>query len=147
MQPFETPVNAPAPEVLAFIAREADTWGATFDRQEGGGRLELPVVAGLRRGWLRGQVSVEAQEDGSKIVFNVDESIYRVQSSLVAVLALAAVGALTFLVGPFVPWLRPAVPLGFMLSLGAWFVVANLRNSGPEEFFEAVADQAADGQD
>jgi hypothetical protein len=138
---LEKHARADPEELLRRIAHEADGWGGAFEQDGNRGSLQLPVLAGLRRGSLRGKVHVEAEGDGSRLTFEVEESVYRLQTTLVTVLALAAAGALVFLVGPFFPPLRPAVPLGFMLSLGAWFVIAGLRNSGPEEFFEVIVDQ------
>ncbi len=129
----------------ARVAREAESWGGEWHRDGAGGRLQLPVVAGLRYGWVAGRLWVESRDAaGSRLVFRVEESGYRVQTASAVVLVIAALGALTFIVAPFVPVLWPLVPLGFMLALGAWlFIVSHLRNSGPEEFLEAVARVAA----
>ena len=55
----------------------------------------------------------------------------------------AALGALATIFVWWVPALLPVVPLGILLSLAAWFfIIARLRNSGPEEFFEALALEA-----
>jgi len=130
---------------LELLAREAASWGATWQR--GGqqdGRLALPVLAGLRRGWVEGEVTVEPAGAGSRLTFRIDKNDYRLQAMSVAVLLVAALGALVVLVGPFVAALRPAVPAGILLAVGAWlFIVAGLRNSGPEEFLEGVAAAAA----
>ncbi|MCP4659400.1 MAG: hypothetical protein GY856_28655 [bacterium] len=126
---------------LRLVSRAAEDWGARWQVEGGdGGRLELPVVAGVHRGWLVGRVTVEGLAEGSRLTFRVEESIYGVQTTTVTVLVLAACGALATVVAPFVPSLLPLVPLGIMLSVGAWFfVIARLRNSGPEEFLEALA--------
>ena len=130
---------------LDLLSREATSWGARWRRDgQRGGRLALPVLAGLRRGWVEGEVTVEPAGGGSRLTFRIDKSDYRLQAMSVAVLLVAALGALVVVFGPFVPALRPAVPLGILLSVGAWlFIVAGLRNSGPEEFLEGLAAQAA----
>lgn len=130
---------------LELLSREATSWGARWQRDGLGGRLTLPVLAGLRRGWVEGEVTVEPAGGGSRLVFRIDRSDYRLQTLSVAVLVVAAAGALVFVFAPFVPALRPAVPLGILLSVAAWlFIVAGLRNSGPEEFLETLALEAGE---
>lgn len=130
---------------LELLSREASSWGATWRRDgQQRGRLALPVLAGLRRGWVEGEVTIEAAGGGSRLTFRVEKSDYRLQTASVGVLAVAALGALVVVFGPFVPALHAAVPLGILLSVGAWLViVARLRNSGPEEFLEGLAEADA----
>ncbi len=137
---------------LELISREAASWGGGWSRESPtGGRLELPVLAGLRHGWVEGPVSVEPvaaerSEAGSRLTFTVEKSAYRLQRTSVTVLAFAALGALVLVVAPFVRPLWPVMPIAFMLAIGAWlFIVARLRNSGPEEFLETLA-QMAEGE-
>ena len=129
---------------LELISREAASWGAEWSRESpDGGRLQLPVLAGLRHGWVEGPVTVEPAEAGSRLTFTIEKSVYFLQRTSVAVLAFAALGALALLVAPFVPALWPLMPIAFMLAIGAWlFIVARLRNSGPEEFLETLAQMA-----
>lgn len=127
-------------DCLRLVSRVAEDWGARWQPEDvDGGRLELPVVAGVHRGWVVGRVQVEAIPEGSRLTFRVEESLYGVQATTVTVLVLAAGGALTTVVAPWVPELWPLVPLGILLSVGAWFfIITRLRNSGPEEFLEAL---------
>jgi len=129
---------------LRLVGRTAEDWGAQWRLEGGdGGRLELPVTAGLHRGWMTGRLRVEALAKGSRVTFREEESAYRVEKTTVAVLVLAALGALATIFVWWVPALLPVVPLGILLSLAAWFfIIARLRNSGPEEFFEALALEA-----
>jgi hypothetical protein len=63
-----------------------------------------------------------------------------VQGNAVAFLVLGALGATAAVLWPFVPALLTLVPLGLVLALGSWYlVVVRLRNSGVEEFLDAVA--------
>jgi hypothetical protein len=131
---------------LELLSEGAPTWGAEW-RRDGrqGGRLGLPVLAGLRRGWVEGPVTVARSEAGSRLTFRVEEERYHLETLSVLILATAGVGALVFLVAPFVPALRPAMPAGFILTVAAWlFIVARLRNSGPEEFFAWLAEGAGE---
>ncbi len=125
---------------LAAVGRVADEWGGEFERQSGGGRLLLPVVAGLRRGWVRGQVTATPAGEGTKLALAVEEADYHLHLAAVAVLLLALAGSLVTVLWPFFPRLLAAAPLGAALALAAWLlVVARLKNSGPEEFLAQVA--------
>lgn len=126
-------------ETLRIVAKTAELWGAKWEPGADGGHLEIPVLAGLRRGWVLGQVQIEKTDGGSRLVFTQEESIYRVQLAAASILALAACGAITILIAPLFPKLLGLVPVSMMLCIGAWFfVVARLRNSGPEEFFDEL---------
>ncbi len=126
---------------LNLVAMAAESWGGLW-QAEGphGGRLGLPVMAGLRHGWVAGQLTAEPVGSGSRLTYRVDKSDYRLQKMPVLILLLAALGAVTMTVALVVPALLGLVPLSIVLCLVAWFfVVARLRNSGPEEFFEDLA--------
>ncbi len=141
---IELPGLEPA-ACLEQMAQVADDWGAQWQPEGGGGgRLTMAVVAGVRRGLVAGQVSVEALDSGGdsgcRLTFHIDEQHYAVQKPKVVILLLALAGALTLMTAPLIPTLVPLVPLGVMLMLGAWlFIVAGLRNSGPEELLQRLA--------
>lgn len=127
-----------------LLAEAAEDWGGAWQARGRGGRLRLPVMAGLRRGWVAGEVTVEEAGDGSRLRLRVEESMYRVDRASVAVLLLAAGGALVTVLLPLFPQLIRLVPVGIVLAVGAWlFIVARLRNSGPEEFFQDLAERSA----
>jgi hypothetical protein len=133
-------------DALRLLAEAAEDWGGAWQPRLGGGRLRLPVMAGLRRGWVAGEVTVEEGGDGSgsRLRLRVEESAYRVDRASVAVLVLAAGGALVMVLLPLFPQLIRLVPVGIVLAVGAWlFIVARLRNSGPEEFFQDLAERSA----
>ena len=129
---------------LNLVAMAADSWGGLWQAEDkNGGRLGLPVMAGLRRGWVAGELTVEPTGDGSRLTYRVDSGEYKVQKASAFLLFLAACGALVTIVAPLVPSLWGFVPLGLVLCLAAWLlVVSRLRNSGPEEFFEDLERQA-----
>lgn len=143
MSLHEIDLGEPPDLVVAAVVRAADAWGAEFERQEAGGRLHLPVVAGLRRGLVSGPLSVEALPEGSRVVFRAEESRHYVHTASVAVLLLACAGGLLTALWPFYPKLLPVAPFGALLALGGWFlVISRLRTSGPDEFLAAVAAEA-----
>lgn len=135
----ENPVTS-----LNLLAHTAELWGAGWQAESRhGGKLVLPVTAGVRRGWIGGRVEVEARGAGSLLKFRVEESDYRVEKTTVLTLLMAAAGAAVTVFAPFFPRLIALMPAGILLTLAAWlFIVARLRNSGPEEFFEDVAAEA-----
>ncbi len=130
---------------LGQVATVAEAWGGMWQAEGArGGRLGLPVMAGLRSGWVAGQLTVEPSGSGSKLTYRVDKSEYRVQTVPALILLLAALGAAVMTIAPLVPSLLRLVPLSIVLCLVAWFfVVARLRNSGPEELLEDLAREQA----
>lgn len=135
-------LEVPPEQALAAVGRAAEDWGAEFQPGISGGELHLPVVAGIRRGLLTGNVEIQPAGEGSRVVFRPEKSIYYVQTSSVAVLLLAVGGALLTMLWPFYPKLLPVAPFGAILALGGWFlVISRLRTSGSDEFLAAVVAQ------
>lgn len=126
------------------MERAAEVWGAEWSRQ--GGRLALPVSAGLRSGRVEARLWTEPAAAGSVLVLRVEQTAYRLRTNAVVVLGIAAAGALTTVVWPLFPRLLPLVPLGLVLAVGAWFlVITRLATSGPEDFLEVVRQAAEVG--
>jgi hypothetical protein len=137
----ELPV-APA-EAARAIAATAEPWGAEWTPHEGGGRLALPVVFGLRRGWLVGELTIAPSGSGARVAWRQLESHLEVHRSSVAVLSMAAVPLLGVLGWPLWPPLLAFAPLAAVLGLLAWWlVVSRLRSSGPEDFLAALGPSA-----
>lgn len=149
-------VELPCPpgEALRAVVAAAGDWGAELE--PGGaagdiagqtGRLSLPVVAGLRRGVLSGPLAIEATGGGSRVTFRPEKQDYYLETSAIAVLVMAAAGALLTVAWPLVPRLLPAAPFGAVLALSGWFLVlTRLRAKGPADFLQSVrgaAGQAA----
>ena len=137
---------APA-DALAAAARVAEEWGGELGVAGDGGLLRLPVIAGIRRGTLSGHLAAEALAGGSRLRFTPESGLYYVHTPSVAVLVIAALGALLCVVWPLYPQLLVVAPFGAVLALGGWFlVVSRLRSSGPEEFLDSVALAAEAGR-
>jgi hypothetical protein len=139
-------IDLPMPPgtALAAIRQAAEDWGAELTLEGSGGRLRLPVIAGLRRGLLTGPVAVEPAAEGARVTFHAEEEIWYVHTQAVVILLLAVFGAVFTVLWPFFPNLLAVAPFGAILALGGWFlVVSRLRTSGPQEFLEAVAAQDA----
>lgn len=134
-------VDAGVPKVDAALARVAEGWGATLRGSTGDSErgIELPVVAGLRRGLVLGKVLIAPREAGASISMRIEETHLRINASAVVILLLSAAGGLITMLWPWVPALLPAAPLGLVLAAGGWLLIASrLRSSGPEEFLGAV---------
>jgi hypothetical protein len=142
--------TSPAAARRALAAAAAD-WGAEVEPIEApgrpedcAGRLLLPVVAGLRRGLLAGPVTVEESGAGARLTFRPERQDYVVETSVVAMLLVAAAGGILGVAWPLVPRLLPVAPLGVVLALSGWFLLASRqRGRGPRDFLEAVAAHAA----
>ena len=125
---------------LAAVERAAELWGAAWRADGWGGRLELPVTAGLRRGVVRGRLSVVEAADGSRVLFTVEESRHTLNRAALGVLLLGGIGALAATLWPFFPALLAVAPLAIVLALSAWLLVASRQGtSGPDDFLELVA--------
>ena len=126
-------------EALAAIAVAAEEWGAAWTPRGDGGRLDLPVTAGVRRGVLSGQLGVRPAGAGAELVFEQREARYQLNRPAVAILLMGGAGAVAATLWPFFPQLLAAAPLAVVLALCSWFLVASrLRNSTPDDFLELV---------
>jgi hypothetical protein len=137
---FELP--APEDQALEAIGGAAEAWGAEWTRKGRGGRLQLPVNAGLRQGWIDGQVEAREQAGSTRLAFRLERAEYRVHWASVAVLSFGGAGALLTIIAPLFPALLwELVPFGVVLMLVAWLLVASkVRHKGVEELF-ALAEE------
>lgn len=143
---YTTRVAAPATEILGAIKDAAEDWGASWtaagDGESAGGSLHLPVIAGLRRGFQEGRMTVDdgAGEGGRTVRFQVERQTYRLWRPAIALLLVAAWGGVMSVIWPFWPHLLPYVPIGLVLAFSAWFlIVPRLRNEGAEDFLSMVS--------
>jgi hypothetical protein len=133
--------SAARERVLRAIASTAEEWDATWQpgAEADPGTLYLPIVAGLRRGFLEARVTTAPDGSGVDVRVEPLREELHLQWNAVVVLGLAALGALTAVLWPFVPALQPLLPFALLIALSGWFlVVTRLRSSGVEEFFAAV---------
>jgi hypothetical protein len=127
-------------EALAVLRRTAEDLGAGFQENGTGGKLHIPVLAGIRRGLVSGDVEIRPAAGGSRLIFRPETAIYHVQAQAVMILLFATAGGLLTVLWPFFPKLLEVAPFGAVIALGGWFlVISRLRSSGPDEFLEAVA--------
>lgn len=137
-------IEADVPLALEAVADAAEMWGGDWERQGEGGRLTIPVSAGVRHGHVSGQISTRPQGRVSEVVLHVESVHYQLHWPSLAVLLFGAVGGLLIVVAPFFPPLFPLVPAGVILSLAAWFlVVARMKSRGSPEFLAFVGELVA----
>ena len=129
-------------QTLDAVRQAAEAWGAEWRREGTGGRLTLPVTAGLRHGRLDGMVTAEAAGGAStRLRFEVVDSHYRLHWRAVVILLFGAFGAISFTLWPFFPPLLAIAPVALVLAFAAWFLVASkLSTAGPEDFLALVHD-------
>lgn len=130
-------------ELLEAVPVAADLWGALWHADSEGGRLTLPVTKGLRRGVVVGRLQLNPLAAGTRITLEVETSDFRLNRSAVVVLLLGGVGGLTTAVWPFFPGLLRLAPIGAVLALVAWLLVASrLRTSGIDDFVDLLSELA-----
>jgi membrane protein implicated in regulation of membrane protease activity len=82
---------------------------------------------------------VEPAGGGSVLNFSVEESHQSVNRPAFFILLLGALGAGATILWPLYPPLLGFAPVGVVLALAAWLLVASrLRTSGPEDFLRLV---------
>ena len=131
-------------DTLAALATAAEYWNAAWEPGPAGGKLFLPVLAGIRRGRILARVEVRSTRDTSEIRLTVEHAEYEVNRPALLFLVLGALGGLLTLILPLYPkQLIAFLPLALVLLLGAWLLVASrVRNAGPRDFLDTVAELA-----
>lgn len=133
-------------ESLEALEHAAELWGADWNRHGTGGRLELPVHAGVRHGVVSATVWTEPERNGTSVVARVESSRYRLRGRAVSILAVGGLGALALILWPLYPPLLAFAPLALVLAVAAWLVIiSRLQNSGVEEFLDLVASAGEQG--
>ena len=151
VQDFRVSIALSAEESLEAVERAAELWGADWHRHGTGGRLELPVHAGVRRGTVTARLSTEpeaqGQGNGTVLVVRVQSSHYRLQTAAVSILGAGGLGALALTLWPLYPPLLALAPLALIFAVVAWLVIASrLQNSGVEEFLDLVRSAGEAGE-
>jgi len=140
MDEYQLKHDAEPEELLEAVSFVAEQWDAQWDPATGGGRLYLPVVAGLRRGVLSGTVEARTGVGGgTHLTLSAETTHWRVHRSAAALLVLGALGALPVILWPLGADVLSLAPVGLVFMFLAWFmVVSRLRTAGGAEFLEAV---------
>lgn len=137
-------VQADRENAIAALDEAAELWNAAWEASPTGGRLHLPVLAGIRRGRVLADVEVVEDATGCTIHLRSQSTDYEVNRPALVLLVMGAVGGLVTVIVPFAPIrLLGFLPLGIVMMIGAWLLVASrLRYDDPKEFLEVVAEIA-----
>jgi len=143
---FRAEIQATPAQTLAALDEAAEMWDAVWEAAPNGGRLHLPVLAGIRQGSVVARVEAKKSSAGTDLTLDVEDSAYRVNRPAAVFLSLGALGGIAAVAWPIYPEkLLPFVPLGLVMAIGAWLlVVSRLRTAGPDDFLDTVAELAED---
>ncbi len=143
-QELRQEVEASPDDSLAALGTAAEQWNAAWEASPQGGKLHLPVLAGIRRGRVLARVEVQAAASGSEIRLTVEHAEYEVNRPALLFLILGALGGLITVLWPLFPeQMIGFLPLAVVMLLGAWLLVASrVRTAGPQDFLDTVAELA-----
>lgn len=132
--------DQPPERVLTAVGEAAEIWGGAWRPAPAlGGQLDLPVIAGLRRGVVRASVILDGSPTATSLRLEVEESRTGLNKSALAVLCLGAMGGLTLVFWPLSPRILQLAPIGAVLAIVAWLlVVSRLRYGGVDDFLDLV---------
>ncbi len=132
-------------ETFAAVSEAAELWGADWSRHGTGGRLRLPVTAGVRRGTIDARLWTEPTRNGTRLILRTEQTHYRLNRAAFMLLLFGAFGGLVVALWPFYPPLLKLAPVAAVVALAAWLlVVSRLRTAGIEEFLEVLRPAAED---
>ena len=143
-QPLTVEIDVDLDRALDAVADAADDWGAEWHRLGTGGRLMLPIAAGLRHGLVDGEISSQRLGSATQLDYSVEQTEYVLNRGAVMVLLFGGLGAICIIVAPLYPPLLGLAGPGFLLMLVAWFLVSSkVRNRSAGDFLQLVADIAS----
>lgn len=104
------------------------------------GLVHLPVQSGLRRGVVAVALEIERLgARGSRVTLVQRDELLAVHLPSVLILLAGAFSGIAMVFWPFFPRLTPLMPVAFLTTIGAWFLVASrLGQLGLSEFAEAL---------
>lgn len=146
--PLEVALELAPEEAFALAVSAVEEWGGEVEEkalssQRGPARVQLPVSAGLRFGWVDAHLSTRAVGSGSQVLLHVENRHYRLHRSAVMVLLLGGLAGLSMLVMPLYPPLLDLLPLAALLLVLAWFMVASkVRHQNAQDFLDELSKEA-----
>lgn len=139
MNHYSIDVDLAPGDALDLLAKAVADWGGEWRTEDEEHALWLPVSAGLRRGFVAARAEATAEGPHTRVEIRQVESQLHINRGAAGVLAFGALGGIVAMLWPFFPGLLKIAPLAAVLAVVAWLMVAGrLRNSGLEEFVEAL---------
>jgi hypothetical protein len=135
----ELPV--PIETAEAALRQAVEDWGGGFRDEGEAGELAIPVRAGLRQGYARLRPLIEPTATGSRLRLEPQDQVLAVNRSAVVIQTLGALGGVVTVLWPLHDSLQVLAPIGALLALVAWLMVASrFRSQGPDELLDTVAE-------
>lgn len=134
-------------EAQAALGVATKEWGGEWRAEGSGGRVALPVAAGLRRGLTECDVSIEPAGEGCRVTFEVTAAAWSINWIATMILVFGAAGGILLLLWPLFPDLLGLAPFAAIIAFSAWFLVASrLRTSSLEDYLETLAVETSPGE-
>ena len=141
MSALEVDLDPSPDETTILLHRAVEEWGGAWTEE--GDEIVLPTRAGIREGITRVRPNLEPLAAGTRLSLRIVGEALRVNASAAMVLLLGALGGIVVVAWPLHAALRSLAPMGALLALVAWLLVASrFRSSGPHEFLAFVREIA-----
>jgi hypothetical protein len=120
----------------ALVEQVVEDWRGVIEQDT----LKIPSQSGLRRGVVAARLGIERLgAHGSRVTLEPTEEWLEVHLASVVILLIGAIGGIGMVFWPFFPRLTPVMPVAFLTTLGAWFLVASrLGQVGLAELADAI---------
>lgn len=148
MTSYRIELQCSEPEALELLAEASEVWGGEWHRDGRGGKLLLPINAGLRQGVVAAEARLSREGAGTRVEVTPIETEMHLNRGATGVLVFGALGGLVAMLWPFFPDLLQIAPVAAILAVVAWLLVASrLRTHGLEEFTALVEETGAGAED
>lgn len=146
MPDAEIEVPLPPSETLDILRRAVGQCGGVWsDEETDSAEFAVPTRAGIREGYTRLRPLLEATAGGCRLRLRVVSEVLKVNTAAAVVLLFGAVGGIVVVIWPLHAALLALAPVGAVLALVAWLLVASRsRSYGPEELLGLVGELAED---
>lgn len=143
MRDREIELSLPPDQAMAALREAVEAWGGGWREEGDPEEFAVPTRAGIREGYARFRPVVEGTEGGSRLRLELLDQVLRVNRPAAMVLFFGAIGGLLTILWPLHDTLLTLAPVGAILALAAWLLVASrFRSYGPEELLATVAEIA-----
>lgn len=143
MQEHELELALTPTEAMTALRQAVVEWGGGWSDASESEEFAVPTRAGIREGYARFRPVVEGTRSGSRLRLELQDQVLHVNRSAAMVLLFGAIGGLLTVLWPLHDTLLAMAPIGAILALAAWLLVASrFRSHGPDELLATVAEIA-----